>query len=944
MKNLRRAFAVVVALTMVLSTVAFASVFTDVKDDNAYAEPIELGVALNLFKGYEDGSFKPEGDITRAEFAAIVVRALGQEAQVSGAAGATKFTDVPSTHWAAGYVNLASGMGIIAGYGDGKFGPEDKVTYEQAVKMTVVALGYGPIIDPRNYPVAYLTVAQQKGMTTNVKGTNGVPINRGQVAQLIFNSLDVPLLEQVGFGTNLSYQEQNGLTNGTVKKTLLSEKLGVVKLRVAVTKSYEAEKAKKSDIVQINIVNNYNTKYDDKDEDGEELDKGEDLDINVGKTLLKSLVGYNAMLYVEYDETSSDEPVAVYAKKDTKSVDELVVASADLDSVSVVGTGNSAVATVKYEVAGAKALEDLEMLNKASVYINGYLDKNVTVQDALTSGTFYGEATFALLDSKSDYDYDTLFVTTYENVVIDYVNTSSGMVTLKDMSAQFATSFDDDQYSITIYDVNGKEVDWKTLKEFDILSVRKVSGSAKSIYIATLVNEKVSGAITEIGGADNDQFTIGGKVYEVDGINVTANMLSLKDEGDFYLDVMGNIAYYELGSSLSGNYAYVIETEYIPGITNSFDIQMFNYKGEVVTLKTASTFYLYYVDGASYTNKKITSSDLKTDVDGKKTLFEGKVTADTLITYDVNSSGAIDEIKLVNTLNEGAKDKKDLTKYAEGDGEYTSSTDSIKVGSPSKRAYIGKNTVIMHAPEGADTDAYELLAFEDDISSLTDVEIYDVDKDSIAGLILIKSLTVDMSNGGTNLALFKSNTKTTNADGDDIGNFTFYQNKESVTLPGTREVDPDDAFDAGDAFVPAKNAKGELTNTYKTIAKVSGSTVAPVIANFNTAADAANDVVYYLGKATDIKSSRLTLDVTNGPGAGQEDDFSIPANANVYVYDDSATSKNRVALAGTNFINVFYKQNNKLFNSSTKKEVDVYVLIREYEGKNVDVVIYMFEK
>ena len=111
MKNLKRTLAVVIALTMVMSTVAFAAVFSDVEDTASYAEAVELGVAINLFTGYEDGSFKPAGDITRAEFSAVIVRMLGQEAQASGAAGSTKFTDVPSTHWAAGYINICSNTG-----------------------------------------------------------------------------------------------------------------------------------------------------------------------------------------------------------------------------------------------------------------------------------------------------------------------------------------------------------------------------------------------------------------------------------------------------------------------------------------------------------------------------------------------------------------------------------------------------------------------------------------------------------------------------------------------------------------------------------------------------------------------------------------------------------------------------------------------------------------
>ena len=95
MKNLNKVLAMLVVFMMVVSTVAFAS-FTDVAEDATYNVAVEVGTDLGLFTGYEDGSFKPEGEITRAEFAAIVVRMKGQEAQAEGAKSATMFTDVPA--------------------------------------------------------------------------------------------------------------------------------------------------------------------------------------------------------------------------------------------------------------------------------------------------------------------------------------------------------------------------------------------------------------------------------------------------------------------------------------------------------------------------------------------------------------------------------------------------------------------------------------------------------------------------------------------------------------------------------------------------------------------------------------------------------------------------------------------------------------------------------
>ena len=230
MKNLNKVLAMLVVFMMVVSTVAFASSFTDVASTSSYNTAVSVDADLGLITGYEDGTFKPEGEITRSEFAAIVVRLLGQEAQATAAAASTAFVDVPATHWAAGYVNIATQAGIIKGYGNGKFGPDDLVNYEDAITMVVRALGYEPAIGAAGYPTGYLTKAGELSLTSGVSGTNGVPVNRGTVAQIAFNALDVPLMSQSGYGTFTQYIVNDG-TNDTVKKTALSEYHSTVKFQ-----------------------------------------------------------------------------------------------------------------------------------------------------------------------------------------------------------------------------------------------------------------------------------------------------------------------------------------------------------------------------------------------------------------------------------------------------------------------------------------------------------------------------------------------------------------------------------------------------------------------------------------------------------------------------------------------------------------------------------------
>ena len=127
MLNLKKVIASVCVLAMVLSTVAFGATYTDVAEESAYYEAVETLNKLDIITGYEDGTFKPEDGVTRAEMAALIARIQGYGDTAKGSAN-TGFTDVPASHWASGYIANAAGMGIINGYGDGTFGPDKTIT------------------------------------------------------------------------------------------------------------------------------------------------------------------------------------------------------------------------------------------------------------------------------------------------------------------------------------------------------------------------------------------------------------------------------------------------------------------------------------------------------------------------------------------------------------------------------------------------------------------------------------------------------------------------------------------------------------------------------------------------------------------------------------------------------------------------------------------------
>ena len=191
MKNLRRLLSLIVVLSMVLSfnvSVSQAAVFTDVPDTHKYAEAINLLSGLGIITGYGNGVFKPDHTVTRAEAATIIVRTLGMADDVEQ--GSTIFSDVKSSHWASGYINKAVENGIINGFPDGTFLPEDNVTYEQIVKMVVCAIGHDPKANELGgYPQGFIRAASDAKVTKGISGSGSNPAPRGLVAQLIYNAL-----------------------------------------------------------------------------------------------------------------------------------------------------------------------------------------------------------------------------------------------------------------------------------------------------------------------------------------------------------------------------------------------------------------------------------------------------------------------------------------------------------------------------------------------------------------------------------------------------------------------------------------------------------------------------------------------------------------------------------------------------------------------------------
>ena len=169
--------------------------FTDSADIKVDTEVVDTLVALGVVNGYDDGSFKPNGTVTRAEMAKMIyVLRTGNSDASAYNDDKTSFTDIGS-HWARGYIKYCQSLGIIAGKSNTKFCPNDKVTAQEAAKMLLVTLGYDAAkagLTGPSWAAKTNALADENGLLEDVNTSFTAACPRQYAAQLIYNTIDTP--------------------------------------------------------------------------------------------------------------------------------------------------------------------------------------------------------------------------------------------------------------------------------------------------------------------------------------------------------------------------------------------------------------------------------------------------------------------------------------------------------------------------------------------------------------------------------------------------------------------------------------------------------------------------------------------------------------------------------------------------------------------------------
>ena len=254
MKNLKKVLALVLAVVMIMGTVAVASAkdFKDVKATDNYAEAIDVLSNLGIIDGFTDGEYKPEGTFTRAQAAKMVaiVHNAATNGKIKGQDGISDlygnaqnaFTDCTG-NWAVAYINYCRATGLLDGITRTTYAPNSKLTGVQWLKLMLTTLNFDTNKEGylgAGWDVNVLNRANEIGLLDGLAdGWKGnVPVTRGEAAQILYNTLTKYLVEygqliksygDTSKGTQAKPINASFVSNEQVNKTglTLAKKMGV---------------------------------------------------------------------------------------------------------------------------------------------------------------------------------------------------------------------------------------------------------------------------------------------------------------------------------------------------------------------------------------------------------------------------------------------------------------------------------------------------------------------------------------------------------------------------------------------------------------------------------------------------------------------------------------------------------------------------------------------
>lgn len=751
MKNARRFLGVALAVMMILSTFATAVsavTFSDVDQNASYKDAIMTLSAFGIIKGYDDGTFKPNQNVTRAEFTAMLMRTLNMDGIGNSSSANLPFSDVSDQNsdisWSIHNIDTAYGMKIVNGYEDGTFRPSDNVAYEEAVKMIVCALGYGAnvSVDVEPWYANYMSQAAQIGITQNAAslGAAGTPASRACIAQLLYDSLDVKLVKN----------------NELSQDTVLSDYWKVVK-NVGVI---AANGVTSLDSPDINL----------RDDEIQIYAKEPDSNIYETRTYkttdatLKNYLGYQVEYYYVDNRTDVRELKVVILK----SNEPMTINAKDVDANTTTRT------QIRYYKSPTDRNTTVLSLDTDNVVIyNGKLYGPNRASSAFDVNMIPEVGNITLIDSNRDGKYDVINIMDYE---VYYVSSKTqtdysivdNVTKASTENKKLVLDVEDTSAELSIVNKAGNEVSYASIVVGNLICYAESNtNNGGTLYRrAVVLNDVVTGEVT--GREAGESITVSGKKYQYSNaapwVKFSSSETPLaepktQDNYTFVLDLNGDVVAYDKKNSSgnAGQYGYIV------GYSTASD--KFEESIEIKVLTAGGQTVLYNVYKGTRVNGEVCSTPSQvlraledaaevSNTDGGENLTIQQVIKYTTKTTK-NEGTVLDSIITAEGVS-GGKDITDDTLYmydrvnASEKSKYTSSAKSLTASNGGK-VNIGSATIFLVPSNRRDYTEYKKgnLSLNFKNGGSYNVEVFDMSTTNAAKVVVLydanSSTVVDSS-------------------------------------------------------------------------------------------------------------------------------------------------------------------------------------------------------
>ena len=534
MRNLKRALSLAMASIMVLGMMvvgAGAVSYDDFSDKDKIVndDAVSMLVELNVINGKDDGSFDPEGIVTRAEMAKMICVVLngGKDPSLGNVSNYT-YTDTVG-HWAAAYIEYCTTLGIVAGDGTGKFNPSNTVTGAEAAKMLLVALGFKSEIEGftgANWAVNVNVRANQKGLFDELSINPSEGLTRDNAAQMVWNALDAGV---VSYDYTLITDGSSITSSPTLidneSKTLLTDKFKVAKLEGVIVANENATStgtAVEKEGVTVLLLTS--------DDAGSKQDKG-------AKITLKTATAANLL----------GKSVTMFAKDWKNGAYQTVLGNPVVSSDNMIATISE-----KSDAGDVKdALKDagIKEVSKA-VLVENFIratdkdDKELTISGMADVAKLTGNGIEVIVisndnDNKADFVIRTKMIAGKVSAYNAKGNDGDGYITVTALTDNIAKA--DQIAGAEFADVKGSE----DLAKDDIVLYYRVGDTfyaekADSVNV-TVTSTKGSDTIKD--GKNTYKASALSSKYDDDNNTVLTTAVEPDDEVTLYLDNFGYVVY-----------------------------------------------------------------------------------------------------------------------------------------------------------------------------------------------------------------------------------------------------------------------------------------------------------------------------------------------------------------------------------------------------------------